>query len=451
MPKIELFEKQQIAHIAAEENFFTLYGGGVRGGKTFWGLMQLFYWSQKYPGSAWLIVRKTLPTIQRTTLKDFNRILEMGLRRYLAAWNGTTMTAKWTNGSEFLFMSENIEDDPELFRFRGLAINGALCEELNELNEATFDKIIERAGTLIIPDDPKTGNKRITPPPKIIATCNPSNNWLKRRVYDPWREGKLKKGWTFVPSLLFDNPHNTAAYVESQKENMSAIKREQFIEGNWDIVDTDNPFASSFIYTKHVGDCGIPEKRRPLILSFDFNYNPMTCVVAQYADGEKTGDKPGEKWLKIFKEFRLEKSTTEKLCEAILKEYEGFYFKVTGDASGKNSNAATGTMHHYIVIKNKLNLQPSQLLVFSKNPGIAANREHVNWMLENFPVRVDRRFCPFLIEDLQTVEVYKTQEDVLKIDKEDETKGHLLDGFRYIFHAFFLHYFKDMGKKQEKK
>jgi hypothetical protein len=441
MATIVPFERQRIAHRAAEENFFTLYGGGVRGGKTFWGLLQLFHWAFKYPGSSWLIIRKTLPTLQRTTLKDFNMLLnEYGMRQYLAKWDGSLLTATWNNGSQWVFMSENYEDDKELFRFRGLAINGALCEELNELQEATFDKIIERCGTRIIPNG-------ATPPPKIIATCNPSNNWLKRRVYDPWREGKLKKGWTFVPSYLADNPHNTPEYRQSMEENMSTIKREQFVEGNWDIVDIDNPFASSFIYSKHVGELGPPQKKRPLILSFDFNFNPITCVVSQYADGPKTGDLPTERWLRFHKEFRLEKSKTETLCDAILREFPGYYYWVTGDASGTANSALTGTINHYVIIRNKLKLMSSQLKLFSKNPNISNNREHVNWMLENFPVTVDRRLCPFLVEDLQTVTVYKSAEDVLKIDKSDESKGHLLDGFRYTFHAFFPHYIKDMGRK----
>lgn len=449
MPTIVPFDRQRAAHRAAETHFFTLYGGGVRGGKTFWGLLQLFRWAVQYPRSRWLIIRKTLPTLQRTTIKDFNMLLEIGLRPYLKHWNGTTMTATWYNGSEWIFMSENYEDDKELFRFRGLAINGAFPDELNELQEATFDKLIERSGTWVIPCS-KTEKCALgcvcTPPPKIIATCNPSNNWLKRRVYDPWRDGKLKPGWIFVPSLLADNPHNTAAYRQSVTENMSALKREQFVDGNWDIVDIDNPFAVSFVYTKHVGDTGVPKKNRPLILSFDFNFNPITCVVSQFADGAKTGDPDGERWLKHHREFRMEKTKTEQLAQAIKKEFPDYYFYVTGDASGAQNTAATGTINNYVIIKNVLGLQPSQMKLFSKNPNISNNREHCNWMLEHFPIMFDRKFCPFLIEDMQTVTVFRTADDVLKIDKSDESKGHLLDGWRYTVHAFFPHYIRDMGK-----
>ena len=53
----------------------------------------------------------------------------------------------FTNGSELIFMAESYDDDKDLNRFRGLEVNGAGLDEVNELQEPTFYKVQERIGS----------------------------------------------------------------------------------------------------------------------------------------------------------------------------------------------------------------------------------------------------------------------------------------------------------------
>ena len=111
-------------------------------------------------------------------------------------------------------------DDKELNRFKGLECNGFLLEEINELHQQTFYKCIERAGSHIIPNGPK---------PIILATCNPTNNWVKELVYDHWKEGTLPPNWMYIPSKIFDNPFIPQDYLESLK-SMPRYEYQVFVE-----------------------------------------------------------------------------------------------------------------------------------------------------------------------------------------------------------------------------
>lgn len=125
-----------------------------------------------------------------------------------------------------MFMSENYDDDKELNRFRGLEINGAGIDEINEMQEKTLYKIIERSGSWT-----QAGKVPI----KIIATCNPSHGWVKDLVYDPAKNGTLKAGWCYVPALITDNPHIAPDYLKSLLDNMPDYEYEVFVRGNWDL------------------------------------------------------------------------------------------------------------------------------------------------------------------------------------------------------------------------
>jgi hypothetical protein len=67
-------------------------------------------------------------------------------------------------------------------------------------------------------------------------TCNPSNNWLKKDFYIPWKENKLDPNKQFIPSLPMDNPHLPSTYIEMLKE-LPPQQRKRLLEGDWDYLD----------------------------------------------------------------------------------------------------------------------------------------------------------------------------------------------------------------------
>lgn len=218
--------KQKEAHRALQNNSIVLYGGAIRGGKSYWLLIELLTLAFKHDNSRWLIVRASYTNISRTILVSFRELMGQGFNQYLKKWDGQTLTATFNNGSQIIFMAESYDSDKELNKFRGLEINGAGIDEINEIQEVTFNKIIERSGSW-------NGAGHI--PIKIVCTCNPTQGWVKQRFYDKWEQGKLPKGWCYIPAKLTDNPYLSPEYVESLKNNMPSFEYEVFVEGRWDV------------------------------------------------------------------------------------------------------------------------------------------------------------------------------------------------------------------------
>src|SRR5690606_36112596 len=107
----------------------------------------------------------------------------------------------------------------------------------NECREVTLDIAFGRAGRWECEPRPK---------PIILATCNPSLNWVKERVFDKWELGTLPKKWLYIPSKVTDNPHLTAEYLENL-HNMPRYRYEQLVEGNWNIaLKTGGEFYKCF-------------------------------------------------------------------------------------------------------------------------------------------------------------------------------------------------------------
>lgn len=205
---------------------FLAYGGGIRSGKTALSLMLVQLLCKVFPGSRWAIVRKDLPTLRRNVLPAFEKFRIPG---FMGPVNYANWTATANNGSQIVFFTESISEDPELNRWRGLEVNGFFPDEANELQEASFRKCIERAGSWIIP------GTAVQPPPLVVLTFNPSGGWVKRVFYDPHRAGTLKPPFYFQQATIKDNPHIPAEYLESLK-SLPERDYKRFVEGDWTFI-----------------------------------------------------------------------------------------------------------------------------------------------------------------------------------------------------------------------
>lgn len=224
-PVIEFSEKQArfIEAVVSGKFRYLAYGGGIRGGKSFAGIGALIVLCRVFPGSRWAVVRKDLPTIRRNTLPTFEKLRPQG---FMGDVNRSTWEVHCTNGSSLLFFPEAIKEDPDLNRWRGLEVNGFLLEEANEIKQASFFKAIERAGSWIVRDGRQ-------PPPLILATFNPNDEWPRRVWYEPHMSGSLQAPYHYLPATIFDNPHVPPEYLESLKA-LPEPEYNRFVLGRWD-------------------------------------------------------------------------------------------------------------------------------------------------------------------------------------------------------------------------
>lgn len=409
---------------------FILYGGSIRGGKTFAGIGALLLLSKMFPGSRWAIVRDNLQTLKRNTIPSFKKIVP---KSYIQKYNQDTQTVTFTNGSEILFFAENYDQDKELNRWKGLEINGFLLEEINELQRVSFHKAIERAGSHIIPG---TDNQ---PKPLIIGTCNPAHNWIRDDIYFPWKHGTLNPAWKYIPAKIFDNPYISAEYIDSLS-NMPSYEYDVFVNGNWEIeLKTGGEYYKSFDMDRHTGSFEY-DPSKPIHVSFDENVNPYITAVVWQIHGDDSND------LRQIDEycFASPNNTVRKLCDAIKSDYHGHTsgLFIYGDATSKKADTKLERGHNFFtLIRDHLESFKPTLRVPMSNPSVVMRGNFINQIwdkgFQDITIRVDRE-CKFSIADFNNVKEdpdgkkskKKTRDNITGISYEQY--GHTSDASDYF-------------------
>jgi hypothetical protein len=195
-----------------------------------------------------------------------------------------------------------------------------------------------------------------------------------------------------------------------------------------DVDLNDRPFLYAFDRTVHT----VPGKYTPnehlnIIVSFDFNKDPMTCSIGQMENFRR---------LRVFDAIKIEKSgSTPELCRMILAKYPHFKFKmdVTGDSTGRNRTPLVeGNINHYTIIKQLLQLKDLNLKVQPKNKDLSASRVTCNSILQNAEVLIDGHLQEF-INDIALASVDEDGELI----KTAEQGRHYFDNFRYMLESEF--------------
>lgn len=243
--------------------------------------------------------------------------------------------------------------------------------------------------------------------------------------------------WKSFQMPTHTNPYIPPEELEELKKQFDDLTYQQEIMAVF--VDyTARPFAYSFDPAKHVREFKGPAPGLPLYLSFDFNVDPITCIVSQH-NGQK---------IRIHQEYRLENSDIYALCERIRVDWppDQWQIFVTGDASGAaRSGLVKDNMNYYKIIKTELGLTDSRFKLPKANPYIANSRVLTNSIFSRHPSVYIHPRCRYLIEDLKFVEVDE-HGDINKT--KDARRTHLLDCLRYYFNSFHGNFLKLYNRVQ---
>jgi len=229
----ELTAKQALAYMYLTDDKTTEigFGGGAGGGKSYLGCFWIIKQALEYPGTAWLIGRKELTNLKKTTLISFFKVLtDLKIKsKDIFQLNSQTNIMNFHNGSVVFLMDMSKQpSDPLYTRFGGLELTGAFVDESNENEEKALEIIKTRIG--------RGNNKKYNLTPKILETFNPSKDHVYKRYYIPWRDNKLPEHRTFIKSLVTDNKYQPEAYIEQLKK-ADIITRERLLYGNFEYDD----------------------------------------------------------------------------------------------------------------------------------------------------------------------------------------------------------------------
>jgi hypothetical protein len=425
-PKQELFFNTAInAALGKSDYRYLFYGGAIRGGKSFVCATIFLFFAKMFKNSRWHIFRSDFPALSATTIPTFEKIITNSPHW---RWNRDKSNYYLENTiskGKIFFRGENITQDPELNDLLGLETNGIWLEQIEELSEKLFEIGLSRCGSWYIDNMPM---------PIILSTFNPTQTWVKQKVFEPFRLGELKPPYYFLQALPSDN-----AFVTKEQWQgwgmMAERYQKQFIEGDWsDFTDKNNLWAFAFESNKHLAKPEL-KSNEILYLSFDFNKNPITCSVIQWY----------EETVKVLDCIKLENSDIYALCDYILVHYPQMLYMITGDATGQNTSALVkDNLNYYTVIKSKLMVSNNQLMIPSVNPRLEDNQVLVNSILANYKVEIHDVKAKNLVYDLMNVRTTPNG-GIEKSNRQDKTQqADALDTFRYFCNTYLQNFLKFM-------
>ena len=235
MSDIKLTKKQsQCWKLLTDDvtNIIT-YGGSAGGGKSYLGCLWISSMCLQYPGIRTLIGRTVLQQLKLTTLNTLFEVLQlMGLKsgeHY--TFNGQSNVITFQNKSEIILKDLAYQpSDPNYDSLGGIEVSAIFIDEAAQVSHLCFSILKSRIRY-------KLNQYNLIP--KVLLTCNPGQNWIKKDFYIPFIQETLELNKAFVPALPMDNPHLPPSYIEMLK-GLPNAQRRRLLEGDWNYNEEDD-------------------------------------------------------------------------------------------------------------------------------------------------------------------------------------------------------------------
>jgi PBSX family phage terminase large subunit len=206
------------------------FGGSAGGGKSWLGCTWIVTLCLKYPGIRCLIGRTVLQQLKQTTLNTLFEVLSnMGLKSGTHYnFNGQSNVMTFDNGSEIVLKDLAYQpSDPNYDSLGGMEVTAIFVDEAAQVSSLAYSILKSRIRF-------KLNEYNLIP--KILLTCNPGQNWIKKDFYIPFTQETLPQNKCFIPSLPLDNPYLPETYIEMLKE-LPQQQRRRLLEGDWNYMD----------------------------------------------------------------------------------------------------------------------------------------------------------------------------------------------------------------------
>jgi hypothetical protein len=248
-------------YLTDDRTNIVLFGGSAGGGKSWLGCLWITTLCLNYKVIRCLIGRSVLTQLKLTTLNTlFDLLSTMGLKSgEHFNFNGQSNVLTFYNKSEIIFKDLAYNpSDPNYDSLGSLEISAAFIDEASQITSLAFSIVKSRIRY-------KLNEYKLTP--KVLMTCNPANNWIKKDFYLPHTQDRLDKNKVFIPSLPMDNPHLPPSYIDMLKE-LPPQQRRRLLEGDWDYLEeSDSLFKFDEISNSVFRD--VPDSKEKKYMTID--------------------------------------------------------------------------------------------------------------------------------------------------------------------------------------
>lgn len=255
--------------------FETLFGGAAGGGKSHGQLLDALRFAVVYPGSRQLMLRRTMPELERSLVPAAMRLYPQSVASYKVSEH------RWDfiNGSTLEFGYCDAESD--VTKYQSAEYDVIRFDELTHFTESQFTYLLSRI---------RGANSY---PKQVKATTNPGgigHQWVKSRFIDPMPPDEMHEfdGETrlFLPARLTDNPflRRADAGYEKRLRLLSVHDRRALLDGVWEL--DEGRYFSEFSPALHV----VPPHEIPdgwrRYLTIDYGLDMLAALwIAQSPDG----------------------------------------------------------------------------------------------------------------------------------------------------------------------
>ena len=350
-----------------------IHQGGTRSGKTFSITMCLIEWCVNNPNAGWVItiIRKTMPSLKASVMRDFFQILENeGIYSEANHNKSNSQYILYGNVIEFVSIAE-----PQ--RIRGRKRHIAFLNEANELTFEDFTQIILRTSEILIMD------------------FNPSDvfSWIYDKVM-------TRKDASFYQTTYLDNPfldENTIKEIEYLKLTDANYWR---IYG---LGERGLNIAAIFPHFNQVEQ--VPDRAQFISFGLDWGFtNDPSALISVYKDG-----------LDLYVEEHLyETGLTNNDLSRKMRDLGIERQEIIADSAEPKS--ITELSRHGFLIKGASKGPDSIRLGIDvmKRHRINITRESIN-----------------LIKEMQSYK-WKTDRDGNQINEPESGNDHAIDALRYV-------------------
>ncbi len=206
----------------------VLFGGAAGGGKSYGQLIDALLYALRYPGSRQLVLRRTLPELEKSLIRAALSLYPRSLYRYNAAQH----VGQFKNRSLIDF--GYCDQERDVYRYQSAEYDVIRFDELTHFTESMYLYLLSRL-------------RGANPFPKSVKSAtNPGgvgHQWVKSRFIDigpPDAVHRTEGGSRlYLPSRVQDNGFLARAdpgYVR-RLQNLPERERRALLYGDWDLFE----------------------------------------------------------------------------------------------------------------------------------------------------------------------------------------------------------------------
>lgn len=215
-----------------------VFGGSAGVGKSYMGCAYIVLQCFQYPGVVMGLTRARIIDLKRSTLITLLSILKSFHCKENEQYTfdkQINIITFWNGSKIIMFDSYYYPNDVDFEKISSTEFTGVVIDEASQITKKAYNIIQTRIRFL---------HEKYNLKPKLLVVTNPTLNFLKSEIYEPFIKGELDNHIKVVLGLVTDNPYIDKSYIENLERLDGPIKA-RLLYGDWNYASSDDSIFDS--------------------------------------------------------------------------------------------------------------------------------------------------------------------------------------------------------------